>query len=268
MALVWVDRMAVDARGNGDVVLLVHGLGGSLNVWTPLLTALEGFRCVRPELPGAARSHRAYALGDTAPHKGQLSVATHVAALLRVCESLGVTRAHVVGHSFGTIIAQHLAVEAPGLVRSLVLMGAMAEPLAAARDMLRTRAGTARQQGLDQIAEGNSEFSLSASTRQTLPVATAFVRECVGAQDPEGYARNCEALAEARGAPADRIACPTLVINGDEDGVTPLQGARQLTERLPQARLEVLSRCGHWPMLERAAECQRALRPFLQSVRG
>jgi pimeloyl-ACP methyl ester carboxylesterase len=58
-----------------------------------------------------------------------------------------------------------------------------------------------------------------------------------------------------------------LIVNGDEDVVTPLQAARQLAERLPDARVEVLARCGHWPMLERTADCQRALRDFLDRVR-
>ena len=101
----------------------------------------------------------------------------------------------------------------------------------------------------------------------TLAHVLTVLRETVGSQDAEGYARNCEALAESRSARLELITCPVLIVNGDEDPVTPLQGARHLSERLPNARLETLSRCGHWPMLERPAECQRALRDFLQSVR-
>jgi pimeloyl-ACP methyl ester carboxylesterase len=267
MALLWIDRMAVDSRGDGDAVLFVHGLGGSLNAWTPLLPALARWRCVRPELPGAARSSKAYALGEATPHRGRISVATHADALRRVCESLGLTRVHVVGHSFGTIIAQHLAAETPALVRSLALFGAMAEPGATMRENMAARARVLREQGAFEVAEGIAAFSLSASTQQTQPVTVAYVRESVGAQDPEGFARNCEALAEARSARLELIRCPVLVVNGDEDQVTPLQGARQLAERLSSARLEVLGRCGHWPMLERSAESQRALRDFLQSLR-
>lgn len=266
MAVAWVDRMAVDSRGEGDAVLFVHGLGGSLNVWTPLLPALARWRCVRVDLPGAGRSARAYAVAEGAP---PLTAEVHAQALQRVCAALGVTRAHVVGHSFGTLIAQHLAVMAPALVRSLALFGALWQPAQAMREGMRARAAAARSAGsLFEIAEGISEFALSASTKQTQPVTVAFVRECVGAQDVEGLARNCLALAEAEGARTELIRCPVLVVNGDEDQVTPLSGARQLAERLPDARVEVLSRCGHWPMLERPAESQRALRDFLERVRA
>ena len=70
MPIAWVDRMAVDVRGGGDAIVFVHGLGGSMNAWTTLLPALGRWRCIRPELPGAARSRKAYAMGETAPGGG------------------------------------------------------------------------------------------------------------------------------------------------------------------------------------------------------
>jgi pimeloyl-ACP methyl ester carboxylesterase len=143
----------------------------------------------------------------------------------------------------------------------------MAEPVTAMRDNMVQRAATAREQGLFEIAEAISEAALSASSRQNLPVAVAYVRDSIAAQDAEGFARNCIALAEAQAARAELIRCPTLVVNGDEDVVTPLSGARALASKLADARVEVLSRCGHWPTLERPAECQRLLRDFLDRIR-
>lgn len=267
MSIAWIERMAVDSRGEGDAVVLVHGLGGSMNAWTPLLPALGRWRCVRPELPGAGRSHKAYALAESSAQRGALSAESHAEALLRVCDALGIPQAHFVGHSFGTIIALQVAAMAPTRVRSLALFGAMAEPVPAQRDNMRSRAVQAREQGLFEIAEGISQFALSPSTRETQPVTVAYVRESVAAQDAEGFARNCIALAEARSARLELIRCPTLIVNGDEDMVTPLSGARHLAERLSNARVEVFSRCGHWPMQERPLESQRALRDFLDRVR-
>ncbi len=267
MAIVWIDRMAVDTRGEGDPVVFVHGLGGSMNAWTAVLPALARWRLVRPELPGAGRSNRAYAMSDDSPSRGSLSNESQADAVLRVCESLGISRAHLVGHSFGTLICQQIAVKAPALVRSLSLFGALLEPPQAMRDNMTARAATARERGMFEIAEGISEFSLSPSTRQSQPVTVAYVRESIAAQHAEGFARNCIALAQAQAARTELIRCPVLIVNGDEDMVTPLSGARQLAERLHDARVEVLSRCGHWPMMERAAESQRALRDFLERVR-
>ncbi|MBI5719083.1 MAG: alpha/beta fold hydrolase [Burkholderiales bacterium] len=277
MSIAWIDRMAVDVRGPGDAsaaIVFIHGLGGSINAWTPLLPALARWRCVRLELPGAGRSHKAYALGEATPHHGHLSAETHADAVLRVCEALGIARAHLVGHSFGTIIAQHVAAKEPQRVTSLALFGALAEPTAAMRENMLARAALARAQGVQgmfEIAEAISQAALSASSRETLPVAVAYVRDSIGAQDPEGFARNCVALGEARAARLELIRCPTLIVNGDEDLIAPLSGARQLASRLgsgpAQARLEVFSRCGHWPTLERPTESQRVLREFLDRVR-
>jgi len=269
MSIAWIDRMAVDVRGEGEAVVFVHGLGGSMNAWTPLLPALGRWRCVRPELPGAARSRKAYALGEATPHGGRLSAEVHAEAVLRVCDSLGIARAHFVGHSFGTLIVQHLAAKEPQRVRSLALFGALAEPAPPMREAMRARAALAReqgQQGVFDIAEGISQNALSASTRETQPVTVAYVRDSIAAQDPEGLARNCLALGEARAARLELIRCPVLVVNGDEDVVTPLSGARQLADRLG-GRIEVFGRCGHWPMLERPLESQRALRDFLERQR-
>ena len=267
MTIIWIDKMAVDARGDGDPIVMVHGLGGSMNAWTPLLPALSRWRSVRLDLPGAARSNKAYAASDDSPHRGSLSSEGHADAVLRVCEALGITRAHFVGHSFGTLICQQVAVKAPQLVRSMALFGALLEPPQAMRDGLRTRAAQARERGMLEIAESVSDFALSASTRQTQPVTVAYLRECMVAQPAEGYARNCLALSDAQATRTEMIHCPVLIVNGDEDRVTPLSGARQLADRLSNARVEVLSRCGHWPMLERTLESQRALSGFLERVR-
>ena len=120
-----------------------------------------------------------------------------VDAVLRVCAQLGVSRAHFAGHSMGTIVCQHLAVRAPERVRSLALFGALLAPPEPARQGLKTRAAKARDEGMFGIADAIVQASLSSSTREQLPVVVAFVRESLLAQDPEGYARTCEALAAA-----------------------------------------------------------------------
>lgn len=264
MAVVWIDRMAVDSRGEGDAVVFVHGLGGTMNVWSPVLPVLKAWRCVRVELPGAGRSHRAHAVVDGA---APLTAEVHADALLRVCSTLGITRAHFVGHSFGTLICQHLAALAPTLVRSLALFGALWQPPQDMRNNMQARAVAVRSQGLFEAAEGIANFALSASTREQQPVTVAYVIESVLAQDAEGFARNCLALAQAQGARTELINCPVLVVNGDEDQVTPLSAARQLASKLSHARVEVFSRCGHWPTLERPLESQRVLLDFLQQQR-
>ena len=117
------------------------------------------------------------------------------------------------------------------------------------------------------IADAIVQAALSSSTREQLPVVVAFVRESLMAQDPEGYARTCEALSAAQPAAIEGIAVPTMLVAGDEDAVAPVQVARDIANRIGGAQVEVLSRCGHWMTAERATECQSHLRRFLERAR-
>jgi pimeloyl-ACP methyl ester carboxylesterase len=260
MSLHLFDRVAVEDEGEGDAVVCLHGLGGSSNSFTPLMPALARQRVLRIDLPGSARSQRV---------EGQLSIERLADAVQSVCRRLGVVRAHFVGHSMGTIVCQHIALAAPALVRSLALFGPLITPPDGARAAIRLRAAKAREHGLagmHGIALALTQSALSADTRQRLPLALAFVRESLMRQEPEAYARSCEALADSVPAAVHEIRVPVLLVTGDEDGVAPPQAVRAMAERLHAAastRVVVLPRCGHWTPIERPEECQRELRDFL-----
>ena len=259
-----IDRIAVEDDGEGDAVVCVHGLGGTSNTFTPLMPALARFRVVRIELPGSGRSSRA---------EGTLTIERFVDAVLSVCTRLNIARAHLIGHSMGTIVCQHLAVAAPKLVRSLALLGPLVAPADAAREAIRARAVKARAQGLcgmHEIAQALVQAALSADTRQRQPVAVAFVRESLMRQEPEAYARSCDALAQAAAAAVESIRAPVVLVTGDEDSVAPPQAVRAMAERLHGAaatRVAVLPRCGHWTPIERPEDCARELREFLATQR-
>lgn len=262
MALHRIDRIAVEDEGDGDAVVCVHGLGGTSNTWTPLMPALARHRVLRPDLPGSGRS---------AGVEGALSIERFADAVQSVCARLGIARAHFVGHSMGCIVLQHVAVAAPKLVRSLSLFGPLIAPPDAARTALRARAAKARAEGLHDIALALVHASLSADTRERQPLAVAFVRESLMRQDAEGYARSCDALAATVPAAVEQVACPVLLVTGDEDAVAPPQAVRALAERLhasPGVKNVVLPRCGHWTPVERADECRRELRDFLAAQRS
>ncbi|WP_427185245.1 alpha/beta fold hydrolase [Bordetella bronchialis] len=256
MSTEFVNRIAVEVDGQGDPVVCIHGLGGSSNNWTPVMEAFTRFRVLRIDLPGSARSHAV---------QGPLSIDSLAQAVREVCARLGVARAHLVGHSLGTIVCFKLATESPELVRSLALFGPLLCPPDGARANIRARAQRARDEGMagmQAIADAIVAGATSADTRQHQPAAVALVRESVMRQDPDGYARSCEALAEAQAAPVERIACPTLLVAGDEDAVAPPLSVRAIGERIRDSRVLVYPRCGHWTTFERPAECLRDLKDF------
>jgi pimeloyl-ACP methyl ester carboxylesterase len=262
VATYFLERAAVEVDqpvgGGGDPILMIHGLGGTSNTWTPVLAAVPRFTTIRIDLPGSGRSDRV---------EGALSIGRFVGTCRRVLEQRGIERVHVAGHSLGTIVAFHLAAEAPGLVRSLALFGPLLAPPDAARPAIRARGEKARSEGaagMQAIADALVQASTSAETKAKRHAAVAFVRESLMRQDPGGYARTCDALAEAQGAETARILCPTLLVTGDEDAVAPPQSVRALAERIAGAQLEILRGCGHWTPVEKPDECIAALRRFYE----
>jgi 3-oxoadipate enol-lactonase len=246
-----VERMQVEVEGSGDPVIMLHGLGGTSNTFCPQVLGLGGrYRTIRPDLPGSGRS----------PLAGSLTIQSMVDAVARAAKAVGAERAHFVGHSMGTIVCQHVAEQHPELVRSLTLFGPIHQPPEPARKGLGDRAAKARNEGMPGIADQIVQATLSGDTKSNAPVTVALVREFIMRQDAEGYAKNCEALAAAQPANLDRIKCPVRLVTGDEDPVAPASNARAMAERLSDARVTILNRCGHWSTIERPQECNQVLK--------
>lgn len=245
--------MAVEIHGSGDPLVMIHGLGGTSNVYSPQTDTLARFfQVIRPDLPGSGRT----------PAPGPLTIESLADSVAALCDERKIATAHFVGHSMGTIVCQHLAVKHPRLAKSLALIGPLAAPPDAARVNITARAAKARSEGMVGIAEAIVQGGLSAATRAAKPEAAAFVRESQMRQDAEGYALTCEALAAAEPAAVESLTCPVLLITGSEDATAPPGAVRTLARRIPGSRLTILPNCGHWAMIECAAEVTEALINF------
>jgi len=257
MATQQTGSLAVEVSGAGDPLVMIHGLGGSSNVFTPQAGVLgRWFQLIRPDLPGAGRT----------PVGAERTLEAYADAVLALMDSLGVERAHVAGHSLGTVVCQQLAVRHPERVRSLALIGPLVAPAEAGRKGMRERAAKVRSEGMVSIADAIVQGGTSVETRAHRPEVAAFVRELIMRQDAEGYALMCEALAAVEGAPIERIGCPTLLLTGDEDGTSPPRAVRAMADRIPGARMHVFGRCGHWTTLERPGEVSEALSNFYMGL--
>lgn len=235
------EGIAVEIVGTGPSILMIHGLGGTSNSFEPLVSTLSlSFTVIRPDLRGSGRSVTA----------GEVSVAAHVSDMTALLDEHGLHKVHVVGWSYGSIIAQQLAVLHPDRVDSLVLLGPIGEPTPAARKALHARAAKARAAGMVDIADALSQAGTSADTKINQPQTVAFARESLMRQNPEGYAQTCESAAAATAAPLDHIKCRTMVLTGDEDKTAPPSSARLMAESIPDSVFIVLSQCGHWSIFE------------------
>lgn len=244
-----VGRTQIEIDGAGCAVVFVHGLGGDSNSFQMLLGALAGFRCIRPDLPGSGRSPRPFEA---------LSIDLFAQTIVDIIEKVGGGAVHLVGHSLGALVCQHVAARNPECVKTLTLFGPVVVPSPDARQRLRDRARTARQEGLIGIADA-AAGGASTSSRNANPLLAPFLRESHMRQDAEGFAQSCEALADSVAADLRFLRCPTLIVTGDEDAIAPPSAAQALADKIKGSKLTVLAHCGHWTPFERPQDCARLL---------
>ena len=109
------EGLEYESNGEGEAVLLIHGSHVS-DAFLPMTREprlADRYRLIRYHRRGFAGSD---------PHSGPFSIEQQAQDVLALLTYLGVERAHVVGHSYGGVIAVQLAIEAPSLVQSLILL--------------------------------------------------------------------------------------------------------------------------------------------------
>jgi pimeloyl-ACP methyl ester carboxylesterase len=247
--------------GRGPSVVLLHGFASSLDTW----------KRVAPEL---SSKHRVLALdlkgfGWTDRPAGDYSPRAQAELVLALMNQRGIDRAAVVGHSWGASIALEMALAHPERVSRLALYSAWAY-----EEQLPTSFHWARSQGVGELL-----FELFYKQRPGDKMALAFydpdnvseqlVSDVEAALERPGT--TAAALAAVRGQRYElvqrrypEIAQPTLLLWGREDRVTPLAVGERLVRDLPNAKLVVYPRCGHFPMIEAAAASNQDLLGFLR----
>jgi pimeloyl-ACP methyl ester carboxylesterase len=237
--------------GSGPPLVLVHGAGGSAELWQPQLDGLgDAAHLVAPDLPGHGP------LGGP----GGPSIAAYAEWLEAFLDALGTGRVVLAGHSMGGAVAQTLALARSERLAGLILVGTGARLRVLVRilELLRERP----VEGLSLIRE----LSYAAGTpRERVAVADRVLRE--GAPLVTlGDLLACDRF-DVRERLGD-IRIPTLVVTGAEDRLTPLKYGRFLASAIPGARLVEVAGAGHFPQLEQPEAVNGAIREFLGVLTG
>lgn len=234
--------------GQGPLTLLaVGGWIGSGEIWHPLFGHLPHWRCISVDHRGTGAS----------THSGPITVDDMADDLLAVADALKVGPCLLAAESAGAAVALRAMQRAPRRFIGQVLVGASwqrAEPGASdpfIASLRRDYTGTLRTFIDNCLPETNSvelrHWALQMLTRSSVDDAVELLR------------------CREQIAPADQLArlpLPTLLIHGERDRIVPLQGSRDLAERLACAELRVLPGLGHVPIVTSPAQVAALIDEF------
>ena len=238
--------------GKGPPLLFLHGADG-YSQWLPFFDALaEQYELLVPEHPGFGAS-------DDPPLIR--SVSDMAMFYLDFLETLKLRDLHIVGHSLGGWIAAEILVRDRSRAKSLTLIssaGIRVEGVPSGDLFIWNREELLRNIFYNQ-AYADIALSLQPTEQQVdTMLKNRFTATKLGWQ-PRWYNPDLEKWLH-------RIKLPALIIWGDEDKVMPADYAGLWRERLPDARLVMIEKCGHVPQVEKLSETIDPLRDFLAEV--
>jgi pimeloyl-ACP methyl ester carboxylesterase len=250
-----------EAWGHGEPLVLISGLATDLRIWAcQRLVFGRRFRCIALDNRGSGRSGKP---------SGPYSLEEMAADALAVLDAEDVGRAHVVGHSMGSEIAQVLAVTHPDRVRSLTLAGTACRHQPWRLELLAQWRETARKHGVHAWARRAFPYLLGPRTAWTLGLFINLLWPIILQQPGHAFVSQIEALLAFPDSERDRLselAVPTLVVCGSRDILTRPVDAAEVASLIPDARLVTLKGAGHGLMLEAAPDFNAAVLDFLAGV--
>jgi pimeloyl-ACP methyl ester carboxylesterase len=246
--------------GRGLPVVLLHAFPLNRSMWEPQIAALFGeCRCIVPDLRG---------FGDS-PKSGPYSMDVFADDVVALLDALQLEQAVIGGLSMGGYVAFDIWRRYRRRVRAMVL--ADTRPAADSDEARHKRddlIDLARRTGPAAVAEKQVTGMIGKTTRAKQPELVDRIRAGMARESAEGMIGALEAM-KARPDSTPLLAdidVPTLVVVGDEDAITPVREARQMHERIPGSRLEVIPAAGHLSNVERPAAFNAALSDFIGSL--
>jgi len=228
-------RLSYSEGGVGAPIILLHGLGASSRWWFPLFPELTSaqLRIIAPDLPGFGRTP-----GPALPIKSAARIVVELADHHKLAHFF------LAGHSMGGTIAAQIAADYGGRVRRLILVDSAGIP---------TRI-SARWIGR----------LMSPWTWCPLGFYTTLLGDAIRAGPGNMRAGVRELRRYDIRRLLDRVKMPTLLVWGERDGLTPLEQGREIAKGLPDARLEIVSKARHLPMVSDPGATSRLILKFLR----
>lgn len=245
-------------EGEGDCVILIHGLGGHSGRWGKIMPDLsKSHRVIAPDLPGFGDSDK--------PRNGfDYSIPAFSEFLNVFMENLEIERANIIGSSMGGYIAAFFASEHPEKTEKLILV---------------SPAGLSRQATPETISYMNAVYFPSERTAKSAledlfydkhnvneEMIGDFVEKMANDDSKNAYfssffnlSRNHE-FEEKLG----KIKSPSLIIWGEDDEIIPSEYAEEYASMIPNSKKVMITECGHMPFIEKPKEFLKLVEKHIQ----
>lgn len=252
--------IAYERAGSGPALALLHGFTQDSRMWLPQLEGLsDQFTVIAWDAPGAGQSP------DPPEPFGIDDWAHYLAEFL---DTIGVQKAHVLGLSWGGILAQEYYRHYSERVLSLILADTYAGwkgslPAPIPQERLAACLQDASLLPQDFILK----YLPGMFSDSPLPEAQERLASIMSEFHPIGF--RLMAVASAETDTRDLlpyIEAPTLLIWGDADKRSPLRVAHQMREAMPTARLAIIAEAGHVSNLEAPAQFNALVRAFCSQI--
>lgn len=265
-------RLAVNDVGEGQPVVLIHGLGTNSYTWHHIAPALaEQYRVITIDLKGFGASEK--------PLEGPYTVRAQADLVQGVIDRKGLRDVTLVGHSYGGGIALLLALDDAKArqqrISRLVLLDSIAYPqktplffdliqlpVIGDLSMSMIPPDVQIEQALRLAYEQEAAVTEEAIARYSAPLATTGGRHAVMETIRNIVPDNIETI--ARQYP--NITAPSLIVWCDRDRVVPIELGRRLAANMPNAGLRIVRGCGHAPQEEKPAETLEIIKAHLRGA--
>lgn len=256
-------------QGEGEAVLLIHGIPTSAYLWREVIPLLaQGFTVCAIDMLGYGDSDK--------PATADLSLPAQARYVAEFMMKVGLTHANVAGHDIGGGVAQLLALERPELVKRLILVDTVAYdswPVPEI-DRLKDPAWDQIIQTLDLRKGFRKAFlrGIFHQDRVTDALVSEYVRPFDGSEGKRAYLRCARALNNRdiliRAAEIEQLTLPVLILWGEADVYQDVKVGQRLADGLPAARLVVVREAGHFLPEDQPQEISRLLRAFIEETGG
>jgi pimeloyl-ACP methyl ester carboxylesterase len=234
----------------GQITLvLIHGAGGSHEVWSHQLESISGtINVIAPDLPGHGLSEGS----------GEREISRYAEWVQRFTRTLGPVSLILGGHSMGGAVAMELCLRPMRRLAGAVFIGTGAR-LRVMPDIFRFL-----EEDRGAFESIIRQYSFSPKTNEAIKDTYFRIRRKTDPLVTIGDFRACDAFDRMNRLGEIRV--PVLVMVGADDQMTPLKYAQYINEKLQESRIEVIPDAGHVVMLEQPGEFNRKIEEFIVEV--